>query len=592
MCWQLSLISYYTCICCICSVGVCGDGYASTSSNECFNCVDESGYLWIIFVIGSLFIMLVLFWFLWRSVKDMEKTPVCRESSPVRPSTKGEQASDVEDNGLMKAFSPIRYISSRISVEEVAKKIDLQAFTTNSITSFKLILSFYQIMTQVVSSEQCNTHTLYYIYMIDITFIYHHNWSLFSFFFLCIVKVFELDVDWPDKINIFFTSLIIHQPQYLSFSYCTTNDAQIYYDMMFFYIFMPLGCFVILLAMGSITYWFGIRRRAAKEKKSSYWVQSNVATLRTNIIRIMLIFCLTIFPIVTSEYLLFFDCRSFGSHGSYLREDYSVECYTNRYNEHIYLALFGILLFGCGIPIFFYYVVQHREEEVFANSSIVLHRSFKHNYKQFEIVALFHKVLIFSIVSFVARPGTSSQCLFLLLCNLGYLAIIALCKPYEFRTDTILALTFTSIECFAFLVAFLVISDVAEVEEYSMTDIYNVLYSFLIISVCLLTPSLYAMKYDGVNAIILKKTGIAMNRAKSIARRSTRRSSAFLSAIRSTGGESITRSSLNSSGEDDDDNTRIRKSSYSDSANVQLEMTTSRDGTGGSFQEKLNYPDL
>ena len=379
---------------------------------------------------------------------------------------------------------------------------------------------------------------------------------------MIVIKVFELDVDWPDKLNIFFNTRIFHRPQYLSFSYCTTNDSQVY-----FFMFLPIGFVVLLCIMGGLTFYFGIQRRALKNNHTAVWIQTNVANLRTNVLRIMLLFCLTIFPIVTSEFLLFFDCRDFGVHGSYLRKDYSVECFTENYYRLKYLAIFGILVFGVGIPVFFYYVVRNREKEMFANSSIVLHRSFKDYYKQFEIVALFHKVLLFSLVAFVARPGTSSQCLFLLMCNLVYLAILGLCQPYEFYTDTILALSFTSIECFAFLVAFLVISGVANVEEYSMDDIYNVLYSLLIIAVCLLTPTLYAMKFDNVNAMVLRKTGIAVNRVRQIARRSTRRSSAFLSTIRSSAESNVSLYSFH------EDETRIRKSTLGDSAHINLELS-------------------
>ena len=366
--------------------------------------------------------------------------------------------------------------------------------------------------------------------------------------------------------------MFVHRPQYLSFSFCSVNDDQVYYDMMLFYVLMPIGCILALALMGVITYHLAIMKNAKEKNMSNQWIDVNKEILRTNIFRILLLFCLTIYPIVTSEFLLFFDCRSFGTRGSFLRGNYAVECYTDRYDSRIYLAICGIILFGGGIPIFFYYVVKHRNETAFGNSSVVLHRSFKENYKQFEIVALFHKVTLFSLVSFVARPGTPSQCLFLLLCNLGYLGILAILKPYDFRTDTVLAITFTSIECFAFLVAFLVISGVADSENYSMDAIFDTLYAFLIISICLLTPSFYAMKYDRVNRMIKQKTGVAANRVRKMARSSARRSSGLLSSIRSRANSMSSR-----------DNDSVRLSVINDSTNggVNVELG------GGPVQDHM-----
>jgi hypothetical protein len=302
--------------------------------------------------------------------------------------------------------------------------------------------------------------------------------------------------------------------------------------MMLFYFLMPTITLIFLGIIGYITYTFGIIKRAKTQGKGKEWITWNTEKMRTNLIRIALLFCLTIFPIITSEYLLYFDCRDFGSYGNYLRRDYSVKCHTNRYNTNIYLALCGIFLFGVGIPVFFYNVVKYRDQPIFTNSSIVLHRSFKTNYKQFEIVALFHKVLLFSIVYFVATPGTSSQCLFLLLCNMGYFMILALCQPYAFFSDTILALSLTCIECFAFLIAFLVISGVSDVEAYDMDELYNAFYGSIIVAICFLFPVTYAIKYERVNAAVWRKTGFAVNKLKAMTRRSSRRSSSMLRAWR------------------------------------------------------------
>jgi hypothetical protein len=123
------------------------------SSNECYNCSEEAEYLWVIFLISSILITGALFAFIWLGVRDEEKSTLAEPPDTTKQPSSSDTCTeeDIAVNGRIMSLKPIRYIS-RINVTEVKKKIDLQAFTTNSITSFKLILSFYQIMTQVVSS--------------------------------------------------------------------------------------------------------------------------------------------------------------------------------------------------------------------------------------------------------------------------------------------------------------------------------------------------------------------------------------------------------------------------------------------------------
>mmetsp|Transcript_8290 Transcript_8290/g.14047 ORF Transcript_8290/g.14047 Transcript_8290/m.14047 type:complete len:880 (-) Transcript_8290:196-2835(-) len=504
--------------------GVCAQGYAVSRNNECYDCTDEADYYYVIFVTTcSLFVCGIIV-FLWCGIKDnSDKGSLddkCDEKERSHDSSSGRTTSGNAPSPSiysLQSLKPIRYISNL----KVAEKIDLQAFTTNSITTFKLLLSFYLIMTQVV---------------------------------------LNLDVYWPDKISNFFQFNIFQRPEFLSLSFCTSNGPGVYFDVMLFFFIMPMASLALLFVIGFVTFQCGIKRRVATNNKDDSWVELNKAVLRTNILRIILIFGLTIFPIVTSDFILYFDCRDFGAHGRYLRQDYSVDCDSAKYEAFVPLAICGIIVYGIGIPVCFYYVVSKRDVPTFSNSSIILHRSFKEKYKQFEIVALVHKVIMFSLVYFVATPGSSSQCLFLFLCNLAYYEIIAICQPYDFRTDTMLALSLTAIECFAILVAFLVISGVAEVEDYSMDDIYDILYSFLIFGVCILAPTLYAVKYAWMNEWFLSKTGIALNRVRRAATQSSHRLSAlrFSFSSASAGSESCRNSADDTLG--DDDKTVIRNS--------------------------------
>jgi hypothetical protein len=107
----------------------------------------------------------MLFAFIWLGVKpDMHMRTNDNIINNVEKKTnnfENEETNNDENetqNSRFLSLRPLRYIST-INVTDVKKKIDIQAVTTNSITSFKLLLSFYQIMTQVVSQKSpmiCN----------------------------------------------------------------------------------------------------------------------------------------------------------------------------------------------------------------------------------------------------------------------------------------------------------------------------------------------------------------------------------------------------------------------------------------------------
>ena len=166
------LASVFKCITCSLInilTGVCAEGYAATSNNECEDCTGRESYYYVIFIFFCSTFALCIFVFLWFSVKDTvdpavkvdSEKSISTDSCPIASSqsTCDEMINDTSrstTSGTGKTASiytlkPIRYIA-KLNVAEMANKIDLQTFTTNSITTFKLLLSFYLIMTQVVSS--------------------------------------------------------------------------------------------------------------------------------------------------------------------------------------------------------------------------------------------------------------------------------------------------------------------------------------------------------------------------------------------------------------------------------------------------------
>ena len=67
----------------------------------------------------------------------------------------------------------------------------------------------------------------------------------------------------------------------------------------------------------------------------------------------LLSLCFLVFPMVSSAAFRAFSCEEFDTGRSFLRADYSVECYTATHNVAKSLAWLGILMYPVGISFFF-----------------------------------------------------------------------------------------------------------------------------------------------------------------------------------------------------------------------------------------------
>jgi hypothetical protein len=211
-------------------------------------------------------------------------------------------------------------------------------------------------------------------------------------------------------------------------------------------------------------------------------------SLRDIMLKSFVWFSLFSFPILATSTLNYFNCRDLGFVGSFLRNDYSIQCDGNKnYSAFLPVAVANTLLYPLGMPIFFYCLIRARKERWATVASTPLHANFNRSWAYFEVFELFRKLLLTSVVGFVL-PGSASQCLYLFIVDIIALLVLSVCRPYNSDSDDSLSGALISVECIIFLIAFLLVSDVYEVDNYDKASMMNTVLSLLVISLCVFVP--------------------------------------------------------------------------------------------------------
>ena len=167
-----------------------------------------------------------------------------------------------------------------------------------------------------------------------------------------------------------------------------------------------------------------------------------------------------------------------------MRSDYSIKCDDNpTYSAFLLVAVVNTVLYPIGIPFFFYILIRAREKPWSVIPSSPLYYNFSKLWAYFEVFELFRKLLLTSVVSFVL-PGSASQCLFLLVVDILALLILSICRPYLSESDDFLSGTLILVECTIFLIAFLILSEVYETDNYDRGGMMDFAFALVLFALC------------------------------------------------------------------------------------------------------------
>lgn len=190
-----------------------------------------------------------------------------------------------------------------------------------------------------------------------------------------------------------------------------------------------------------------------------------------------------------------YKCRDLGATGTYLRADYSVDCDSDSYSSLVVVATLGTVLYPIGIPLLFYHVIRNRAHKLLNNPARLLYENFALEWMYYEVYDLLRKLLLTSIMPFVAPPDSPSQCLYLLLVDLIALVVLAYSRPYANPNDDFLSGVLVCVECGLFLLALVVVSGISAEDNYNELALYNTTFVILLVSLIVVAPYTLAMKF-------------------------------------------------------------------------------------------------
>ena len=194
-----------------------------------------------------------------------------------------------------------------------------------------------------------------------------------------------------------------------------------------------------------------------------------------------------------------------------------MNCDADEYKFYSVIAAVNLALWLGGIPVLFSYLIRHRDEPWAAVGSLPLHANFTPDLAYYEVFELLRKMLLIAVVQFVF-PNTSTQCVYLLAVDITALLVLSISRPYLADPDDFLSGTLILIECMLFFVAFLIVSNVDNLENYSQSSLMEFSLTLIILALCVFVPlnivqklnwiKHYFQEWDGILNQILSKTGL------------------------------------------------------------------------------------
>ena len=455
--------------------GVCMEDYYLNFEGDCLSCKSVDVYTpaavflvyaAVLLMVGMLY-FIVLVVFSQSYAKSLQDTSSSSDSSSSSCSKEEILRNDpIEDNKSTSFFKLAVVVQS---VSTSAKANFTQQNVRDAMITGKIILAFLQVM---------------------------------GAFFL-------LDISWTQATDIFtsYNINVFRGNEHVVACSTVSNFVPSYYFIVLNAFFLPLVlCLLLGLITGCVFHYYRLRygRRGFQQHDSTQQTAVISKLLFSKVFsifsRVMLWLCLLVYPSVCSIMLSVFNCRDFGNSGTFLRIDNSVSCENAEYDAYLSLAVFGILVYVVGIPCLFFMVIRrhlHRQQENgWEGSARFLHHGFVAEWKYYELFDLVRKLLLTSVSQFVASPSSSSQVLYLLLVNSAALFFITNAKPYINPKDNFLSTFLTFVECCAFLIALLIISEIAETEGYDKTALFNTLLALIFVGLFAIAPYTFFMKID------------------------------------------------------------------------------------------------
>lgn len=203
---------------------------------------------------------------------------------------------------------------------------------------------------------------------------------------------------------------------------------------------------------------------------------------------------------VTIRALSSFNCRYLGVTGTFLRSDYSVDCHSDVYTTSLYFSAISTVLIPVGIPLLFTLIIKNKSHPYLLVPSRLLYENFELEWEYFDVYDLIRKLMLTSLATFVSHPDSATRCLFLLCVDGTALVVLAYSRPYVHENDDFLSSSFVTVECIAFLVALVMLSNINTDDGWGSLAILNLLFVVTIVALFVFVPCSLAMKFRAINS--------------------------------------------------------------------------------------------
>lgn len=142
----------------------------------------------------------------------------------------------------------------------------------------------------------------------------------------------------------------------------------------------------------------------------------------------------------------------------------------------------------------------------------VLHMHFMPLWSYYDIGDSFRKLLLTSLVLFVADPSSPSRPLFLLSVDAVALVVLAASRPYKFRGDDLLNFALVLVEVAIFMVALLLLSGAAAEAHYSVDGMLRAVFVLIVSVFAAFVPLTWLIKLRTMHESIKKYTGARLSK--------------------------------------------------------------------------------
>ncbi|KAM3570220.1 hypothetical protein VYU27_007700 [Nannochloropsis oceanica] len=181
-----------------------------------------------------------------------------------------------------------------------------------------------------------------------------------------------------------------------------------------------------------------IKHKLALLEKQEDVEQFSIERYTSRLITFWFWIILLIYPAVSRVVLESVNCRTLDNGRMYLVADFTINCHSRYYLNHMPLIVLALAVYPIGIPLMFFLLLKYRRNaHPWEENLSFLYKAYKRQYWWFEIYELIRKLFLTGLIIFIAAGTATQVAIACLVCAVTMCLHLRL-APYEERGDDIL----------------------------------------------------------------------------------------------------------------------------------------------------------